>query len=130
MSKDIESVSVVKFVLVALLAALALNFVFRITLKFEGMPVTMGIAGGVAALIAMWFANSIKRTPTYQELSLFLWLYGGTIALACIGLVVFVSMKAPLNLPSLLIITIHALAYPFFAMLFMSEKYMASYLRK
>lgn len=78
---DTSSVSVAKFVAAGLAAVLVLNILLRVVFKLPAMPVTMGIAAGVAALLSVWFAKSLGRIPTQRERSVFLWCYGGIIAL-------------------------------------------------
>jgi ABC-type iron transport system FetAB permease component len=91
MNEKIKTVSVTKFVLAALVAVLILNYILRIVFKLEGVPVTLGIAGGVAVLVASWFTNSTSRAPTQQERTRFLWLYSGILAFLFFALVFLAS---------------------------------------
>ncbi|MCL2021851.1 MAG: hypothetical protein FWG81_07110 [Betaproteobacteria bacterium] len=87
---DTFSASVTKYVVVALAAVLVLNLLLQVIFNLHGMPVTIGIAAGVAWLISFWFPKSLGRVPTKKECSLFLWYYGGILALAFIALLVLV----------------------------------------
>lgn len=130
MNDAMKSVSVMKFALGALAAVLALNIILRIVFKLEGVPVTIGIAIGVAGLVAGWFAKSINRAPTPQERSRFLWLYGGILALLFFALVFIASLKNTPNTAGLFILFLHYLPYPAFAQMFFSEKNFAKYFNK
>ena len=122
-----KPVSVMKFVLGALAAVILLNIIFRVALKFEGVPVTIAIAAGVAGLVAAWFAKSTSRSPTHQERSRFLWLYGGILALLFLSLVLLASLKNTPNAAGIFILLLHYLPYPAFAQMFFSEKYFTKF---
>lgn len=116
-----QTIPVGKFVLGALTAVVALNLVLRIGLKFSGVPVTIGIAGTVAWLVATWFAKSAKRAPTSNELSRFIWLYGGILAALSILIIALASLQTSPKLAGILIVAIHLVPYIFFAHLFLVE---------
>lgn len=122
MNETKKPVSVMKFVLGATLVVLTLNFVLRLVMKLEGVPVTVGIAASVAVLVATWFAKSTGRARTPQERSRFLWLYGGIVTLLFLALVLLASIKNTPNAAGLFIILLHYLSYPAFAQMLMSEK--------
>lgn len=130
MNELIKSISVLKFALGALAGVLVLNFILRVLFKFEGVPVTIAIAAAMAALLAGWFAKSAGRSPTPQERSRLLWLYGGMLALLFVALVLLVSLKHTPNLAGLVILFIHYLPYPAFAQMFFSEKYFTKFVKK
>jgi hypothetical protein len=121
--EDAKPVSVIKFAFGALAAVLALNLLLRVFLKLEGVPVTLGISISVAGLAAWWFAKSVGRAPTQQERSRFLWLYGGSLALLFLAVVLLASLKRSPNAAGLFIFFLHYLPYPAFAQMFFSEKY-------
>lgn len=51
MNEATESTSVLKFALGAVAAVLVLNFILRIGLKLEGVPITIAIAAGLIILL-------------------------------------------------------------------------------
>ena len=130
MNEPIKPVSVLKFALGALAGVLVLNFILRILFKLEGVPITIAIAAAMAALLVGWFAKSTGRSPTPQERTRLLWLYGGMLALLFVALVLLVSLKHTPNLAGLVILLIHYLPYPAFAQLFFSEKYYTKLFQK
>ena len=107
----------------AALLVLVLNIVLRIMVKLEGMPVTIGIAFGVGGLVAMWFLKVVKRPPTPQERTTFLWLYSALIILPYLGMFALGSAtRGVFNGSALLVLALHSLAYPAAAQMFLSEK--------
>jgi peptidoglycan biosynthesis protein MviN/MurJ (putative lipid II flippase) len=118
-----------KFVLGAIAAVIVLNFVFRLMVGLGGIPVTIGVSIGVAALTAWWMARSLGREPTPQERSRFLWWYGGILALLFLVLVLWVSAslrKAP-SIGGIIILLLHYIPYPAFAQMFLSEKHFSRF---
>lgn len=101
---------------------LVLNIVLRLMLKVEGMPVTMGIAFGVGGLVMTWFLFRLKRAPLPRERSRFLWTYSALIALPCLGLYLVAAATHGDNIFMLLIVALHAVAYPAAAQFFLSDK--------
>jgi O-antigen/teichoic acid export membrane protein len=127
---DPQQVSVTKFVVAALAAALVLNVVLRVVLGLGGVAVTMGVSIAVAAMTAGWFAKSVRRAPTRQERSRFLWVYAGLLAVPFVAVGVMASSTSGPNVPGLFILFLQYIPYPAFAQVCLSEKYFAMWLRK
>lgn len=106
----------------SLLAVAVLNLILRLGFRFEGVPVTIGIAAAVAFLSAGWFAKSIGRAPLPEERSRFLWLYGCGVALLFLAIVAIASLRSVPSFAGLFILFLHYLSYPAFAQMAFSEK--------
>jgi hypothetical protein len=65
---------------------LVLNIVLRLVLKLGGTPVTLGIASAAGGLALIWFLKHLKRPPTPQERSRFLWTFSALIVMAFAGM--------------------------------------------
>ncbi|MCL2523907.1 MAG: hypothetical protein FWF20_04995 [Betaproteobacteria bacterium] len=135
---DIRSVSVARFVAAGLAAVLIFNILLllaaiklnTVDTMLNTIAATMGIAIGVAMAIATWFTKSLGRIPTKRECLIFLWCYGGIIALAFTVLVILVSLESQPSAEGLFILFLHYLPYPAFAQKFFSEKHMSKILLK
>jgi peptidoglycan biosynthesis protein MviN/MurJ (putative lipid II flippase) len=126
---DPRPASIAKFVLGAVAAVIVLNFVFRLMVGLGGIPVTIGVSIGVAALTAWWMARSLGREPAPQERSRFLRWYGGVLALLFLALVLWASVsvgKTP-GIGALVILLLHYIPYPVFAQMFLSEKHFSRF---
>ena len=105
----------------AALLVLVLNVLLRLMLKLQGMPVTMGIAFSVGGLVWMWFLKYVKRSPTPQERSSFLWAFSALIVIPYLALFMLGSVSRGFNGAALIILALHSLAYPAAAQVFLSE---------
>jgi hypothetical protein len=106
----------------AAFAVLVLNVLLRLVFKLKGMPITMGIACGVAGLVMVWFLKVARRAPTASERSRFLWSYALLVLLPYLGLFAMASASRGFNLAALLILALHAFVYPAAAQFFLAEK--------
>lgn len=119
---DAKSISPLKLAAGAVAAAIALNIVARVFLKFSGAPVAIVIAGVVPVLVLLWLVKVVRQKPTPAELSHFVVLYsailGGLAALA----VCLAYANDSLNAGGAVVLAVHYLAYPLFARLTLSPK--------
>jgi hypothetical protein len=114
----------------AALLVLVLNVLGRLVLKLEGMPVTMGMAFGVGALVAWWFGRTVGRPPTAPERVRFLAAYGAMIALPMLALFCAAAASRGFNGFGLLILALHAVAYPAAAQVCLADKRLAALVPK
>lgn len=118
-----------RIILVALAAALlvlVLNVVLRLLLKLEGMYVTIGIAFGVASLVLFWFIKVLGRAPQPAERSRLLWIYAGLIVVPYLGLFLLGAVRVGFNPWALMILVLHAIAYPAALQMFLAPKRFAA----
>jgi len=122
--------SPLKLALSCVVAAISLNFLLRVLFKFEGVSITMLIAGCVAGFALLWVVKVVQRPPTNQERSRFLLLYSGILAFTCLVIASLAAINGTLNTGGIIILIVHYLVYPFFALTFFSEKQFASIFKK
>jgi hypothetical protein len=114
-----------RVVLVAFGAALlvgVLNVVLRLVLKWEGTALTVGIAFAAAGLAMTWFLKVLRRAPTPRERATFLGVYSALVLLPYIALYVSVAMSRGFHVAGLLVLALHAIAYPAVAQMLLAEK--------
>jgi hypothetical protein len=131
-NKSTKQVSILKFLLGALVAVIASNLIFRIVFKLVGGSLNVAIGVCVAGFVALWFLKSVGRAPTFQERSRFLWLYAGTIAFLSISEAFWASLNATTNINTfgLVVGLAYYLPYPLFAAMLFSEKHFSRMLPK
>ncbi|HEY0825970.1 MAG TPA: hypothetical protein VGD76_19440 [Ramlibacter sp.] len=112
-------------VLVAFCAALfvlGLNVLLRVVLKLQGMYVTLGIAFGTAALVMAWFLRVVGRAPTTRERNRFLWIYTALVVVPWLGVFLATMASRGFNGWALMLLALHAIAYPAAAQMFLTQK--------
>jgi hypothetical protein len=114
-----------RVVLLAFGAALlvgVLNIVLRLVLKWHGTSLTLGIAFTAAGLAMLWFLKVLQRAPTPRERVIFLGVYSALVLLPYIALYASVVARQGFHVLGLLVVTLHAVAYPATAQMLLSEK--------
>lgn len=103
-----------------------LNVVLRMMLQLEGMFLTLGIAFGVAGLVMLWFIKRLRRAPLPVERRRLLWLYSALVIVPYLGLFALGSMSRGFNPWALVILALHAMAYPAAMQAFLAPKRFAA----
>ncbi|MCY1520507.1 hypothetical protein D9M68_552870 [compost metagenome] len=119
---EIKPIAVSRYALGGVAAVVVLNLLLRTFVKIGGVAATLCIAAAVAALLALWFASSVRRAPMPQERRRIVWLYGGVLALLYLGLLGMMALKDEPSPMGMLILALHYLCYPLFAQLLLSER--------
>jgi hypothetical protein len=105
----------------AFAAAIIINLSISGSFKNQMLEIII-VAGTVGALVSFWFNKSVKRMPTHQERSRFLWQYSFLIALPFSFIAASVIIPHKADVPGLLTLLLLAFAYPCFAGLFLKQK--------